>query len=295
MTEKRLFIMAGQVASAMVGFHRGLITMTFLRGGWCHCYCWRIRQTTGALKIRLCICIFLLVSTQDYLHSQRCFHGNVAARSVLVSADLTAKLWGLGSAYRRTALAGSPGEVKDVEMRKWQAPEVLARREMSGSSDMWVIQWQTDHMQTLYPLIVNSTTDGPLVSCSMRWSRWVSTDPDSTGAVWELLTSSDVLWPGDPPFAEVMATELLQHLQRGKHLKRPASCSSSLWVQPKCTFTAHVATSVNTEVDGVDMGSLRVWDHFNVHLLLSVRGKSSVAVCVGPENESSQSSNSLEV
>lgn len=75
---------------------------------------------------------------KEYLHSQGCVHGNVGARSVLVGGDLTAKLWGLGSAYRRRAQASSPGAVEDMEMRKWQAPEVLSRRAISHSSDVWV-------------------------------------------------------------------------------------------------------------------------------------------------------------
>ncbi|XP_076611493.1 tyrosine-protein kinase STYK1-like [Chaetodon auriga] len=134
MTEKRLFTMAGQVASAL-----------------------------------------------EYLHTQRCIHGNVGARSVLVGGDLTAKLWGLGSAYRRTK-AHSPGDVEDMEMRKWQAPEVLGRTAVSQRSDVWSFGILLYEMVTL----------------------------------------------GDPPFAQLMATELLQYLQRGKHLKRPATCSNSL-------------------------------------------------------------------
>ncbi|XP_070840767.1 tyrosine-protein kinase STYK1-like [Chaetodon trifascialis] len=134
MTEKRLFTMAGQVASAL-----------------------------------------------EYLHTQRCIHGNVGARSVLVGGDLTAKLWGLGSAYRRTR-AHSPGDVEDMEMRKWQAPEVLGRTAISQRSDVWSFGILLYEMVTL----------------------------------------------GDPPFAQLMATELLQYLQRGKHLKQPATCSNSL-------------------------------------------------------------------
>uniref|UniRef100_A0A3P9KAI4 Protein kinase domain-containing protein n=1 Tax=Oryzias latipes TaxID=8090 RepID=A0A3P9KAI4_ORYLA len=89
MTEKRIFTMAGQVASAL-----------------------------------------------EYLHSRQCIHGNVGACSVLVGADMTAKLWGLGPAYRRTHTA-STMEVEEVGMKKWQAPEVLARRGLSQSSDIW--------------------------------------------------------------------------------------------------------------------------------------------------------------
>jgi len=36
------------------------------------------------------------------------------------------------------------------------------------------------------------------------------------------------MYAGDPPFAKINETELLQHLQRGKHLKRPSGCSNSL-------------------------------------------------------------------
>ncbi|KAM7384809.1 hypothetical protein PAMA_011930 [Pampus argenteus] len=136
MTEKRIFIMAGQVASAL-----------------------------------------------EYLHSQRCIHGNVGAHSVLVGGDLTAKLWGLGSTYRRRTQPDSPGEVEDMELRKWQAPEVLARSVYEQSSDVWSFGILLYEMITL----------------------------------------------GDPPFAQLMATELLQYLQRGKHLDRPSSCSNSLY------------------------------------------------------------------
>ncbi|XP_039978165.1 tyrosine-protein kinase STYK1-like [Xiphias gladius] len=136
MTEKRVFSMAGQVASAL-----------------------------------------------DYLHSRGCIHSNVGARSVLVGGDLTAKLWGLGPAYCRRTWAGSPAEVEDTELRKWQAPEVLAGRAVSRSSDVWSFGILLYEMVTL----------------------------------------------GDPPFAQLMATELLQYLQRGKHLGRPAACSNSLY------------------------------------------------------------------
>ncbi|KAM4629921.1 tyrosine-protein kinase STYK1 isoform 1-T2 [Polymixia lowei] len=131
LTEKRIFTMAGQVASAL-----------------------------------------------EYLHSQSCIHSNVGARSVLVGGDLTAKLWGLGPTYRRRTQ-----EVEDMEMRKWHAPEVLARKAFTQSSDVWSFGILLYEMVTL----------------------------------------------GDPPFHQVMASELLQYLQRGNSLKRPAPCSNSLY------------------------------------------------------------------
>lgn len=54
-------------------------------------------------------------------------------------------------------------------------------------------------------------------------------------AMAELQWGTSVLWlscslplPGDPPFPNVLASELLQYLQRGNSLKRPVSCSNSL-------------------------------------------------------------------
>ncbi|TKS88799.1 Tyrosine-protein kinase STYK1 [Collichthys lucidus] len=163
MTEKRIFIMAGQVASAL-----------------------------------------------DYLHAQGCIHGNVGARSVLVGGDLTAKLWGLGSAYRRRTQPGSPGEAEDMELRKWQAPEVLSRRGISKSSDVWSFGILLFEMVTL----------------------------------------------GDPPFAELMATELLQYLQRGKHLKRPATCSNSLYsiIKSCCSWNPQQRPSVSELIGKLQAG-----------------------------------------
>uniref|UniRef100_A0A4W6FQ45 Serine/threonine/tyrosine kinase 1a n=1 Tax=Lates calcarifer TaxID=8187 RepID=A0A4W6FQ45_LATCA len=153
-------------------------------------FLWRCRQDSSGLESscdmtekRIFTMAGQVASALEYLHSQSCIHGNIGARSVLVSGDLTAKLWGLGSAYRRRTQPGSPGEVEDMELRKWQAPEVLARRPHTQSSDVWSFGILLYEMATL----------------------------------------------GDPPFAEVMATELLQHLQRGRHLKRPTTCSNSLY------------------------------------------------------------------
>uniref|UniRef100_A0A8C2YWK0 Serine/threonine/tyrosine kinase 1a n=1 Tax=Cyclopterus lumpus TaxID=8103 RepID=A0A8C2YWK0_CYCLU len=153
-------------------------------------YLWRCRQDNLGVESscdmtekRIFSMAEQVASALDYLHSQRCIHGNVGARSVLVGGDLTAKLWGLGSAYRRTTQAASPGEGEEKDMRKWQAPEVLSRRGISPSSDVWSFGILLYEMVTL----------------------------------------------GDPPFAKIIETELLQHLQRGKHLKRPTGCSNSLY------------------------------------------------------------------
>ncbi|KAM4539518.1 tyrosine-protein kinase STYK1 [Odontesthes bonariensis] len=149
-------------------------------------FLWKCRQDNSSSDMtekRIFTMAGQVGSALEYLHSQRCIHGNVGARSVLVGEDLTAKLWGLGSAYRRRTQASSPGAVDDMEQRKWQAPEVLAGRPVSQISDVWSFGILLYEMATL----------------------------------------------GDPPFAHIMATELLQYFQRGKYLKRPATCSNSLY------------------------------------------------------------------
>ncbi|KAM6903569.1 tyrosine-protein kinase STYK1 [Lycodopsis pacificus] len=153
-------------------------------------YLWRCRQDNSSLESscdmtekRIFTMAAQVASAMEYLHTQGCIHGNVGARSVLVGGDLTAKLWGLGPAYRRTTRATAPGDVEDKETRKWQAPEVLSRGGIVQSSDVWSFGLLLYEMVTL----------------------------------------------GDPPFAEISSTELLQHLQRGKHLKRPRGCSNSLY------------------------------------------------------------------
>ncbi|XP_064166174.1 tyrosine-protein kinase STYK1b [Anguilla rostrata] len=76
-----------------------------------------------------------VASALDYLHKRDILHGNVGARSVLVSRELTAKLWGLGNAYARKTQEAPV--VEGPWQKKWQAPEVLARREATQGSDVW--------------------------------------------------------------------------------------------------------------------------------------------------------------
>lgn len=151
-----------------------------------------------------------VASALDYLHTQLCIHGNVAARSVLVGQDLTVKLWGLGSAYRRRTQTNSGGAEEAMELRKWQAPEVLARKAVSKSSDVWSFGILLYEMVTL----------------------------------------------GNPPFAQLLATELLQYLQRGKFLKRPAACSNSLYslIKSCCQWNPQQRISLHELIRKLESG-----------------------------------------
>lgn len=71
---------------------------------------------------------------QEFLHSKDLLHGNIRAHSVLVSKEFTAKLWGLHGVYTQKNKEATKRD--DASMKKWQAPELLARRPPSQSSDM---------------------------------------------------------------------------------------------------------------------------------------------------------------
>ncbi|KAJ0003658.1 hypothetical protein NQD34_008756 [Periophthalmus magnuspinnatus] len=150
-----------------------------------------------------------VASALDYLHSQQCVHGNVAARSVLVGRDLTVKLWGLGSANRRSERGAGEAE-EAMELRKWQAPEVLARNGVTKNSDVWSLGILLYEMITL----------------------------------------------GDPPFPQLLATELLQYLQRGKFMKKPASCSNALYslIKSCCQWSPQQRVSVPELIRKLESG-----------------------------------------
>lgn len=74
-------------------------------------------------------------SALEFLHSKELLHGNIRAHSVLVSKQLTAKVWGLHGVYTRTNKKASQRD--DPSMKKWQAPELLVRKGATKSSDIW--------------------------------------------------------------------------------------------------------------------------------------------------------------
>ncbi|XP_029928925.1 tyrosine-protein kinase STYK1b [Myripristis murdjan] len=76
-----------------------------------------------------------VASALEFLHSKDLLHGNIRARSVLVSGQYTAKLWGLNGVYTRKNKSATQSD--EPSMKKWQAPELLARRSASQSSDVW--------------------------------------------------------------------------------------------------------------------------------------------------------------
>ncbi|KAK2844722.1 hypothetical protein Q5P01_011381 [Channa striata] len=76
-----------------------------------------------------------VASALEFLHSKDLLHGNIRAHSVLVSKEFTAKLWGLHGVYTRKNKAATQKD--DSSMKKWNAPEILAKRPATQSSDIW--------------------------------------------------------------------------------------------------------------------------------------------------------------
>jgi len=72
---------------------------------------------------------------QAYLEQKKLFHGDIAARNVLLHQNFTAKLCGLGLAYEaHTYGAYSVTQIVPV---KWQAPEQLLKKPPSIKADMY--------------------------------------------------------------------------------------------------------------------------------------------------------------
>ncbi|XP_062846110.1 tyrosine-protein kinase STYK1 [Trichomycterus rosablanca] len=67
---------------------------------------------------------------------------------------------------------------------------------------------------------------------------------------------------GDPPFPEIPPSELLQYLQRGKTLKRPANCSSSLYsiIKACCRWAPQDRAPLNEVISKLQLGERNASD-----------------------------------
>ncbi|NXD31565.1 STYK1 kinase, partial [Spelaeornis formosus] len=70
-----------------------------------------------------------------YLEEKNLFHGDIAARNVLLHHSFTAKLCGLGLAYE-THTHGASSVTRKVPV-KWQAPERLLSKSPTIKADIW--------------------------------------------------------------------------------------------------------------------------------------------------------------
>ncbi|XP_004391101.1 tyrosine-protein kinase STYK1 [Trichechus manatus latirostris] len=122
-----------------------------------------------------------VLSALEFLQDKQLFHGDVAARNILIQGDLTAKLCGLGLAYEVHA-RGAISSAHTVPL-KWLAPERLLLRPASIRGDIWSFGILLYEMVTL----------------------------------------------GAPPYPEVPPTRILQHLQRRKIMKRPSTCTHTMY------------------------------------------------------------------
>lgn len=117
----------------------------------------------------------------EFLQDKHLFHGDVAARNILIQCDLTVKLCGLGLAYE-VHTQGAISSTHTVPL-KWLAPERLLLRPAGITGDVWSFGILLYEMVTL----------------------------------------------GAPPYPEVPPLSILQYLQRRKIMKRPSSCTHTMY------------------------------------------------------------------
>ncbi|XP_021250562.1 tyrosine-protein kinase STYK1 isoform X1 [Numida meleagris] len=70
-----------------------------------------------------------------YLEQKKLFHGDIAARNILLQHNFTAKLCGFGLAYKAHTYGAS--SVTEMVPVKWQAPERLLKNPPSIKADIW--------------------------------------------------------------------------------------------------------------------------------------------------------------
>lgn len=80
-------------------------------------------------------CFLSFPISQAYLEEKKLFHGDIAARNVLLHHNFTAKLCGLGLAYE-SHTCGASSVTRKVPV-KWQAPERLLGKPPTIKADMW--------------------------------------------------------------------------------------------------------------------------------------------------------------
>ncbi|KAE8590101.1 hypothetical protein XENTR_v10017946 [Xenopus tropicalis] len=78
---------------------------------------------------------FLWDCRRGFLHQRKLFHGDLAARNILIHRNLTAKLTGLGGACEMRQTGTFPS--RRPAPLKWMAPERLLRLPISAKSDVW--------------------------------------------------------------------------------------------------------------------------------------------------------------
>lgn len=103
---------------------------------------------------------------QAYLEQKKLFHGDIAARNVLLHHNFTAKLCGLGLAYEaHTYGANSVTQIVPV---KWQAPERLLKKPPSIKADMYDLIFGPEVSLSVMPI---SFTPLCIISCPAVHSK----------------------------------------------------------------------------------------------------------------------------
>ena len=116
-------------------------------GGEWICYYWCSLFRVENVILRICFTLrgtqamtseswsILTSRWQEFLQEKRLFHGDVAARNILIQCDLTAKLCGLGLAYEVL----SQGAISSTHVipLKWLAPERLLLKPAGIKGDMY--------------------------------------------------------------------------------------------------------------------------------------------------------------
>lgn len=158
----------------------------------------------------------------DFLSSKNIVHGDLAARNILLTSDMTAKLadFGLSTHLNENDQNSNEEERKDEEEEedkgtkkkpfpfRWMAPEALKTRQSSKASDVWaygVVLWEIFSLgRKPYKDVVSLTQLSDMFNNDKRLEA-----PEYCPAiVTKMMNQCWAYWPSERPTFEKIAAEL---------------------------------------------------------------------------------------
>ena len=114
----------------------------------------------------------------EFLSSKKCIHRDLAARNVLVNSQLVCKIadFGLSREIGEGNIDGAYTTRGGKIPVRWTAPEAIAFRKFTSSSDVWsfgIVMWEVSQITNCFYLYALSRAIFSSVGSCVKNSVWV--------------------------------------------------------------------------------------------------------------------------